>query len=136
MRSLRVALVTLNSRQKDKAYNLEKMSKWVRCARRRDAELILFPELSITGWYTREDLQVAEPCPGSATDRLVEMARESDMFISAGLLEIEGGTIYGSTQVLSDPKASLEKPVKSTRLLETGATMLQGRIYLLSTSTA
>lgn len=57
MTGLRVALAQIETRLGDVPANLERHLEWVEKARREGAELLLFPELSLTG-YVLQDLSV------------------------------------------------------------------------------
>ena len=73
-------------------------------AAQRDVELIVFPEMCITGYWhvrklSREEIaELAEPVPnGPSTEVLLELAREHTMTIGAGLIEKgEDGDLYNS----------------------------------------
>jgi predicted amidohydrolase len=82
------------------------------------AKLVLFPELSLTGFlpnhpegnhavWLREALQfarsTAESLDGSAVKTLTMMAQQIGIYISAGMLEDAGNLLY-NTQILVGPK--------------------------------
>lgn len=83
--------------------------------------LVLFPELSLSGflpnhptvehlpWLTEGIAKVrewAQTIPGPATDSLVEIAKEFDILLSAGLFE-DAGPVIHNTQVLAGPNGVL-----------------------------
>jgi len=77
-------------------------------AAERGAELISFHELSVTGYSFirnishQELLRLAEPVPdGPATDALIQLARDTNMCVMAGLLEKERDNVY-NTQICVD----------------------------------
>ncbi len=105
----------------EKKENLAKMREI--CARlpKEDVELVLFPEMSVTGFLpnhpTREHLpwlteglrkvrEWAETLPGPSTDALIGIAREFDLILSAGILE-DAGPLLHNTQVLVGPEGLL-----------------------------
>ncbi len=117
--SVRVAAVALDSKPGQTDENLAKIAAW--CSRAADAgaQLVLFPELSMTGFIPNHPVgdhaawlggalraarRMAEPVPGPAVERLREIASATGLFISAGLVEDAGNLLY-NTQVLVRPGA-------------------------------
>ena len=102
MRSLRVATVQFESTPGDKAANFATVTAFVKQAAAQQAELIVFPECCLTGyWFLRrlgrEELgALAEPIPeGPSTQALLALAREYEMTVGAGLLELgDDGKVY------------------------------------------
>ena len=78
------------------------MSAWIAEARKQGAAIICFPELNITGYCTREDIRrAAVPIPGDASRLLVQLARDYEISIIAGLAErVESGNIFASQLVV------------------------------------
>lgn len=67
-----------------------------------EADLVVLPELFSTGYrFTshEEARELAEPIPGPTTDFLSDLARFKNMFLVAGLPEIDGAHIYNSALV-------------------------------------
>lgn len=110
MLPIRAASVQFNHRPGDKSANLETIRRFVRLAAERDVDLLVFPEMCITGYWhvrklARDDIvELSEPVPdGPATKSLLALARESGMTIGAGLIErSEDGTLY-NTYVVAMP---------------------------------
>jgi predicted amidohydrolase len=104
MRDLRVATVQFQHAPGDKAYNLERIRHFVLAAARSGVELIVFPEMCITGYWhvrklDREGVEaLAEPVPdGPAAEMLLGLSREHGMSIGAGLIERgEDGRLYNA----------------------------------------
>jgi predicted amidohydrolase len=100
-RPLRVALAQLAPRLGDLAANLQRHRNWLREARGQNADLVVFPELGLTG-YLLQDLN-AEVAMRADDSRLAGLAAETDglsaivsfveesddhrLFIAAALLE-------------------------------------------------
>jgi N-carbamoylputrescine amidase len=84
------------------------MDPWVKQAKKQGAQLICFPELTVTGYCTRPEIKdAAEPVPGPISKRLQEMAREHKMPILAGMAEQdENGRIFASHLVATPGKIS------------------------------
>ena len=112
MQPVTVAAVATRNWINQPERSLENIRRWACKARAQGAELILFPELSITGYLTHPVVREgAQSIPGPATDRLVEIAAEVGAVLCAGLLEREGETFY-NTQVLVGPHGFIGKQRK------------------------
>jgi len=104
MKDIRAAAVQFQHAPGGKGINLATISSCVDEAAQRDVELIVFPEMCITGYWhvrklSREEIaELAEPVPnGPSTEVLLELAREHTMTIGAGLIEKgEDGDLYNS----------------------------------------
>ena len=94
--------------------NIERMDHWAARAVAESAQLVLFPELSLTGFipnhptgehepWLREALaaarRVAQPLDGPAIAALTSVAARHDILLSAGMLE-DAGNLLHNTQVL------------------------------------
>ena len=104
MNDLRVATVQFQHVPSDKAANLETVCRLTAEAAGKGAELVVFPEMCITGyWHLRNlpqaDLEVlAESVPeGECTQALLALAKEHDLSVGAGFIERgEGGRLFNS----------------------------------------
>jgi len=104
MRDIRVAAVQFQHAPGDKAANLAKIAALARQAAAVEAEIVVFPECSVSGyWHLRklchEELtELAEPLPGGpAAEQLRQMSRELRVTIGAGLVERDAaGRLYNS----------------------------------------
>jgi len=108
MKSVRVGAVQFNHAAGDKEANFEKIRDFVEKAATDRVELIVFPEMCITGyWHVRnlsrtEIEALAEPVPsGRSTQQLKELSGQYNMTIGAGLIELaEDGALYNSYVVV------------------------------------
>ena len=104
MNDLRVATVQFQHVASDKSANLEAVCRLTTEAARKGAELVVFPEMCITGyWHLRNlpqaDLEVlAESVPeGESTQALLALAKEHDLSVGAGFIECgEDGRLFNS----------------------------------------
>lgn len=76
-----------------------------------DTRLILFGESSLGLYFDKEKKrayqeQAAETIPGAATGRLGNLARNLNIYLAAGLIEISSDTLFNSLVVL-DPDGNL-----------------------------
>ena len=101
---LKAAAVQFNHVPGDKAANLAKIRSFVDEAVAKGVDVIVFPEMCITGYWhvrhlTRAEIEaLAEPVPSGPTSQaLLALSASSGMTIGAGLIEIdEGGVLYNS----------------------------------------
>ena len=104
MDDLKVAAVSMHSHPGDIPRNLERIASFVEAAARRGADMICFPELSVTGYRiipSKEDF--AGRTVTGALEALSRMARDTGMVVMAGLMEpSETGKPY-ITQVVAIP---------------------------------
>jgi predicted amidohydrolase len=97
-RTSRVAVVQFAPASGDVGGNLERIASEV--AELSGIDLIVFPELAITGFVAERETaeRLAQPVPGSRTERLHEIASSAGTHLVAGLIErdIESGRLYNS----------------------------------------
>lgn len=116
MNPIRAAAVQFNHKPGDKAANLRIISEFVEKAAAADVDLLVFPEMCITGyWHVRnlsraEIEELAEPVPsGDSTQQLLSWSKETGMTIGAGLIEHgEDGNLY-NTFAVAMPDGHVEK---------------------------
>lgn len=104
MRDVRVAAVQFQHASGDKAYNLERIRRFIVEAAGSGVEVIVFPEMCITGyWHVRKRSRaeieaLAEPVPeGPSGKILAALSREYGMSIGAGLIErAADGCLYNA----------------------------------------
>lgn len=98
MKDLRIAAVILNCPMGRIADNLDRMAGWVEAAQKEGAQLVCFPEMNVTGYSTRANIQkVAERVPGPISESVAAMAQEFDIAILAGLAEADlAGRVFAS----------------------------------------
>lgn len=112
MQSIRVAAVSMNGwlGQPDRVFG--DIAAWCERAVAKRAQLVLFPELVVHGHCTPNTAAIAEPVPdGPSVRRLVALARQHRVILSAGLSEKEHGLVY-NTQVLVGPEGYIGKQRK------------------------
>jgi NAD+ synthase (glutamine-hydrolysing) len=99
---MRLALCQINATVGDIAGNAERILAGLRSARDTGAELVLFPELAITG-YPPEDLLLREHFLNDARSALEDLARDvSGTTAIVGFPELADGRVYNAAAVLAD----------------------------------
>lgn len=111
-KEINVALAQISCKVADKKHNIEKMKTNVKQAREEGADLVVFPELSLTGYLTRDlTYDLAETIPGPSVNSLEQVARREKLHMVFGMLEHSEkarGVIY-NTAVLLGPKGFVGK---------------------------
>lgn len=93
--------------------NLKTTMLWAKRAKNAGANLVLFPELNITGHAGHpEMIKHAQPVPGGEiVHRLSSLAEELDLYICAGVAEDQSGIHY-NTQFIVGPEGYIGKQRK------------------------
>jgi predicted amidohydrolase len=118
---VRVAAVAVDTKPGELEKNLETIDRWCATATEAGAQLVLFQELSLTGFIPnhpkgehdawlrralREARSMAQTVPGPGTNQLTEIAKRRNVLVAAGLLE-EAGNVLFNTHVLVGPDGFL-----------------------------
>ena len=113
MNKIKAAAVQFNHSPGNKDYNLDRIREFLEKASLQNVDLIIFPEMCISGYWhirklTRGEIEeLAEPVPdGSSTAELISLASKYGMTIGAGLIESAAdGKLY-NTYVVAMPDGS------------------------------
>ena len=115
MREIKIGAAQFEARDADKEFNLGRIEALTRQAVERGAEIVSFHECCISGYTFLQALsrtrlaELAERVPdGPSTKRLIEISREYDVPVLAGLVEIDGDELY-NTYVCVTPDGFLAK---------------------------
>lgn len=85
----------------DKSANLQKMHDVMK--RSQEADLILFPELFLTGYYTREKTrELAEAVNGPSIQQMMRWAKECRVKVIFGFPEYKGEAVYNSACFINE----------------------------------
>src|ERR687890_178958 len=100
---LRVALAQINSTVGDIPGNAAKIREWIGRAREEGAQLVIFPELALTG-YPPEDLLLKTHFVDAAGEALEELARETSDGDIVALVGVPArrDDVYNACAVLAD----------------------------------
>ena len=118
MRDIRVASVQFQHAPGDKAYNLGRVRHYVIDAAHAGAEIVVCPEMCLTGYWhvrklSREEVEgLAEPVPeGPLTQELLRLAHERNITIGAGLIEraADGRMFNGYVVAMPDGQWALHR---------------------------
>lgn len=103
MKDLKIAVAQFEPKDGDKAYNLSVINNLARKARERGADVVSFHEMSVTAYTFFKNLDrgqaldLAEEVPaGESCQRLIDISREHDIAILAGLAEVDGNRLFNT----------------------------------------
>ena len=98
MKDVRVAVVQMNVAFGRNAESVDRHAQYVGQAAEAGAELVVFPEQSVSGhWAEPGSNAAAESIPdGPSTRRLVELAARHGVFVGAGIAESAAGAVYNA----------------------------------------
>lgn len=104
MTHCKIASVQMNALIDDMDANIQTHLHYIQEAATQNVDVIMFPELSVTGHYGDDKVvQFGQPATsGSIYDTLSQAAQEHNIIVSYGLCESANGTYYNS-QVLLGP---------------------------------
>ncbi|MCC9606375.1 nitrilase family protein [Blastopirellula sp. JC732] len=116
MATIRCATVQFQHLPGDKQANLTKIENWCVCAAESGVQIIVFPEMCVTGYWHVHKLDqdgvaaLAEPVPaGSTTQRLIELAQRFQLIVGAGLIELADDGRFYNTYVVALPDGTVHR---------------------------
>ncbi len=108
MKDIRIAMAVTRSPVGKAKQNLDHMVSFIKEAARKNAAIICFPELNITGYSTRVDMADAvQPNPGIITSELSLLARRHNLTILAGMAERDENDRFFASHMVIKPDATI-----------------------------
>jgi predicted amidohydrolase len=111
-RKVKVALAQISCKRGNKKENIRKMEEYVVKAKEKDARLVIFPELSLTGYVVRDQIyELAETIPGPSTKTMETIAKKHKAHIIFGMPELSEKTqaVVYNTAVFVGPEGFIGK---------------------------
>ena len=115
MKDIKIGAAQFEAHDANKQYNLEQIEHLTQQAVEQGAEIVSFHECCISGYTFLQTLardkivELAEPVPnGPSTKRLIELSKEYNVPILAGLVEIDSDELY-NTYVCVSPDGFVAK---------------------------
>jgi predicted amidohydrolase len=109
---IKLALAQISSKRESKSENILKIEKLTLKAKQQGADLIIFPEMSLTGYVLLDQVyELAETIPGPSTQKIETLAKKTGMHIIFGMPELSEktqATIF-NTAVCVGPKGLIGK---------------------------
>jgi N-carbamoylputrescine amidase len=103
MRDIRIAAVVFNAPVARIQHNLDRMFIWIRAARQKGADVVCFPELSVSGYSNHDTIRsIAQSIPGPVSRQLSQWSVDQKLLILAGMVESgKDGALFASHLVAS-----------------------------------
>jgi predicted amidohydrolase len=134
---IKVALAQISSKRENKKENLQKIEELTIKAKEQAADLVIFPELSLTGYVLHDQIyELAEIIPGASTKTIEELAKKTGVHIIFGMPELSEktkATIF-NTAVFVGPQGFIGKYRKM--YLPTHSVFEEKRYFRLGYQTA
>ena len=112
MNKIKVAAASISNYIGDIDKSMEKMDIWSYKAKQENADLVLFPELSLSGYIPASiSKEIAETVPGPSVERVIEITQKYSIVIGFGIIEKDKDKIY-CTHVLVDKNGIIGKQRK------------------------
>ena len=90
---IKLALAQISSKRENKKENLQKIEELTIRAQEQASDLVIFPELSLTGYVVRDQIyELAETIPGPSTKKIEGIAKKTGMHIIFGMPELSEKT--------------------------------------------
>jgi len=109
---IKLALAQISSKRENKTENIQKFEELALKAKEQGADIVIFPEMSLTGYVVRDQIyELAETIPGPSTQKIEEIAKKTGMHIIFGMPELSEktkATIF-NTAVLVGPRGLIGK---------------------------
>ncbi len=105
MKQIKVGLAQTSIKNGDKSHNLQVMRRTLDEARKKEANLLIFPELSLTGYVCRDFFyELAETIDGPSIKLVCQFTRENGLTTIFGmpLEENVKGVIYNSSVMIDE----------------------------------
>jgi predicted amidohydrolase len=102
-REVTVASVQLDVVLEDVDATIEKIAGWTDKAAQENVDVAIFPELILSAGYGLEDkfYDIAQPVRGPSTQELGKKALQHNMYIIAGIAELDRtGTVYNTAVII------------------------------------
>ena len=100
---IKIAAVQMEPKLMETRENLENILSAVKKAADNQADLIVFPECSLSGYIfssRQEALPFAETIPGSSTEKVISLCQELKVYVIFGLLEKENDRLFNAAAFL------------------------------------
>ncbi|HUK85753.1 MAG TPA: carbon-nitrogen hydrolase family protein [Candidatus Acidoferrum sp.] len=109
---INLALAQISSKRENKEANLQKIEDLTFKAKEQGADIIIFPELSLSGYVVRDQVyELAETIPGPTVEKLEKLAKKTGMHVICGMPELSEKTqaTCFNTAVLVGPQGLVGK---------------------------
>ena len=113
LKEINLAVAQISCWVGDKNHNLKKMEKNIKEAKKERADLVIFPELSLTGYVCRDLVyELAEVVPnGQSVSQIESIAKRENVHVIFGMIEksSRANAVLHNTAVLIGPEGFIGK---------------------------
>jgi predicted amidohydrolase len=110
--NIKIVLAQISSKRGNKQANIQKYEELALKAKSQNADLIIFPEMSLTGYVVKDQIyELSEQISGPSIEKVEAIAKKTGLHIIFGMPELSQktkATIY-NTAVLISPKGYIGK---------------------------
>jgi predicted amidohydrolase len=91
--NIKLALAQFSCKRENKKANLQKIEELTLKAKEQGADLVIFPEMSLTGYVVKDQIyELAETIPGPSVEKVEALAKKTGMHIIFGMPELSEKT--------------------------------------------
>jgi predicted amidohydrolase len=91
--NIKLALAQFSCKRENKKANLQKIEELTLKAKNQGADLVIFPEMSLTGYVVKDQIyELAETIPGPSVEKVEALAKKTGMHIIFGMPELSEKT--------------------------------------------
>jgi predicted amidohydrolase len=105
---MKIAVVSLDQKWEDKEYNLQRCRDFVQKAKEKNADLIIFPEMTLTGFSMNIDKTAEDPDNSDTVSKFKELAKEYDINIVFGVVFKSQSVKATNNLIMINPKGDLQ----------------------------
>ena len=108
MKDISLAIIVANSPVGQLSDNLNQMKHWVSAACRKNADMVCFPELNLTGYSTQPGMiRHALAADDQMVREMADIASENGITVMFGMMEKGPGGQYHASHLVIDPEGLL-----------------------------
>jgi len=109
---LKVALISLDQKWEDKTYNMQRCTELTARATECGAELVIFPEMTLTGFTMNTQLSAEEPAQAPSLLAFSALAKQYGAWLIAGMVVSNAGKAENTLVAFSDDGKEQARYVK------------------------
>ena len=99
---MKVALISLDQKWEDKPYNLQRCAELTARAADNGADLVVFPEMTLTGFTMNTDLSAEDPVTAPSLIAFSELAKKYKISLVAGMVINNGDAVENTLAAFSN----------------------------------
>lgn len=109
---MKIALISLDQKWEDKAYNMQRCTELAARAAECGADLVVFPEMTLTGFSMNTQLSAEVPSVSSSLVAFSTLAKNHHVWLVAGVVMSDAGKAANTLVAFSDKGVEQARYVK------------------------